>query len=319
MECVYADEQRHPTMSPLRQVTSGHSPSSSGSGGISGGQNITETLRDSVPNDHSPARDRGPNAAEAGGGENGTNESWRNPLRSILGASYARSSLQPHEARRDTRLPPYTPGENGTYDSERTTSSEGNEPFPNAAAEKAAQLAYMEKALPSLSAGEAMSMSPSGPGPSSPRTFPHQRGNGTTSTRASTVTPSEVLSVYGQPPSERRESAMTSLSNIGTMSSFPFPPSPSDPLPAFPPSPTINPFEGGRAVRPKVNTNIYRSSQPSSSASSVPANSAVPLLRSPEREMWLAATTSRRSTSHFSTASVDGTRPDSAILPMGRE
>ena len=206
--------------------------------------------------------------------EDSTGGSWSRPLRSLLGSSYTGSSV-PQSKRRETSLPPYTPGMNGSYLADVATGSSAA--LPSVSEEKAAQLAY------ALRAG---STAPALAGPSGvPRP-------------ASTVADSEVMSVFGAPPSERRESSMTQWSNV-----------------PLPPAPSIPPF------RPTVITDLagrYASSPASAVSSATPgANSAMPLLADfPE-------TKRARSTGALSVVSGQSgqtedsaARPDSDIIPF---
>lgn len=159
-----------------------------------------------------------------------SNASWTRPLRSLLGSSYTRSSRAP--SRRATNLPPYTPGENGTYDStDGTTATQGHYPLSG---DEKAQIHY---AL-------GMGIDPSNmPGPSRPSMRP-----------PSSSTPSEIMSIFGQPPtSERRGSTTTTLD--------------------FPRA-----LVSSARPQPRVNTSFDHIS-PESAVSSLPANSAIPLLR----------------------------------------
>ena len=179
------------------------------------------------------------------------NGTWTRPLLSFLGSSYTRSSHT--GSRRQTKLPPYTLGNTNTNMSTLTGE------YPTAESEKAAQLQNIIAIA----------------GPS--RNLDHTQGhsyadnlidaNDGLDARASTVPPSEVMSVFGQPPSERRESAMTTMS-----SAIPQPFITSSIVPAMRPT-------------PKVNTTMldrhHSSPQSAVSTLSGPVNSASPLLPAP--------------------------------------
>lgn len=212
-----------------------------------------------------PALPEGQSVSGSPTTEEGTGGSWSRPLRSLLGTSYARSSTS-QSPRRQTNLPAYSPGHNGTH---FTTSSEG---YTSAENEKAAQLRYV-----------AAIDHPATAGPSNVQ-------------RESTVAPSEFMSVYGQPPSERRESAMTAYTHVQSMINPPLSRSPSMPL------------------RPTVNTNV-RYASPASAVSSVQATSAEPLLN----QVWPEARNNgKRSVAGMSGVSNEGSaaRPDSDIIPF---
>lgn len=195
-----------------------------------------------------PALPEGQSMAGSPTTEGGTGGSWSRPLRSLLGSSYARSSTS--QPRRQTNLPPYSPGQNGTYLTSETSIVE----------EKAAKLRYAAGINPPIA------------GPSN--------------ARASTNAPSEIMSVFGQPPSERRESAMTTYSHLHSL---------------IHPSPP---------ARPTVDTNFRHVASPESAMSSEQANSAMPLLR---QTHW-PEHAKRSVTSTISDGSA--ARPDSDIIPF---
>ena len=176
-------------------------------------------------------------------------EGWHRPLRSLLGSSYSRSD--PGDHRRQTNLPPYTPGEHGTCPTSISEGPEGQisfggsgNGFPTATEEKADQLRRMMAAA---------NPSPSSPdvgrgGPSISRNFSTQplscampddgTRRGTLAHRSevdrtSSIPPSDVMSVYGQPPSERRDSMMTAFT-VGDALGVP-----SVPMPSTRPQPRV--------------------------------------------------------------------------------
>ncbi|KAK1922635.1 hypothetical protein DB88DRAFT_495781 [Papiliotrema laurentii] len=211
--------------------------------------------------------------------EDGSNGTWSRPIRSLLASSFTTDS---DTHRRETHLPPYSPGQTGTAFTENSPS----DPFPSSEYEKAAQLLQAVRVPPGSSIIDTA-------GPSR-----HIA-------RASTVAPSEVLSVFGQPPSERRDSAMTSFSHL-PMSQTPLPHS----SPALPPT------------RPKINTDVdtRHASTPVSALTSSPIHSAMPLLRASPVSAWrdLQASKHGRSTTTGSVVSNDGSaaRPDSDVIPF---
>ena len=160
------------------------------------------------------------------------NRNRHGPLHSLLGSSYSRSEVD--DAKRQTNLPPYTPGINGTFVPGMTTSSsEGSDAricFPTASEEKAGQLRRMLEAAksetslttpPAESSRPSMNSNPSIK--SSSCAVPLLRSgtrqaesnvNGhrhSIADRSSAGPSSDVMSVYGQPPSERRDSSMTAI------------------------------------------------------------------------------------------------------------
>ena len=243
-------------------------------------------------------------------GNQGSERSWTRPLRSLLGSEYTRSVVD-HSPRRETNLPPYTPGANGTYLSSlssgsgsgsgsitgsgqgagsaaRSTGGSGlgssGETYTTAEAEKA--LLYTLAHSGQGSANSNVKTSPgrdaltsrSGRFGIADHPFASADYEDRSEERASTIAASEVLSVFGQPPSEHRDSAMTAYSHLQHF----FTPSPAPlvpPAPTAPPAPTVPP------LRPRVNTDLTslrHASGPASvlsSMSSIPAHSAMPLLR----------------------------------------
>ena len=170
--------------------------------------------------------------------EEGTAGSWSRPLRSLLGSDYVRSE---HSPRRETNLPPYTPGANGTYLSTasgdaavamdrvgqsgvsatpgvselRLDTGGGN--YTTAEAEKAMlyALAHAGPNIDQQVESEVVGQS------SRRRAEPHHahphRTLASSQDGTSTVAPSDVLSIFGQPPSERRDTAMTAFSHLHHM------------------------------------------------------------------------------------------------------
>lgn len=248
--------------------------------------------------------------------ERGTAESWTRPLRSLLGSDYTRSIVD-DSPRRETNLPPYTLGDNGTY---LSTSSSGSNTEAGARAgastsSESYATAEAEKALLYTLAhgGQGSNYSKSSleretnPSSGYPRTGPSY------AERASTIVPSEVLSIFGQPPSEHRDSAMTGYSHLHHM----FGPSP---VPPSPPVPSVPP------VRPRVNTDLTslrHASGPASAISSVPAHSAMPLLRTPGRSPGRSASDDEWEERRLRGISVvsggsgrSAARPDSDVIPF---
>jgi hypothetical protein len=167
---------------------------------------------------------------------------WTRPFQSLLGSRYSASDVSsPSRSRRGTNLPPYTPGENGTYDP--TTMQQHH--FLTAEQEKAQ-----------------LNRANTGPSRFSDR-HPQSQHRATSS-----AAPSEIISIFGAPPSERRGSTATTDVE----------PFPSSLVSSARPQPTVNTNYNNNQSQ-HHNTRIG-----DSPASSQQANSAAPLLRHGARE-----------------------------------
>ncbi|ORX39224.1 hypothetical protein BD324DRAFT_649308 [Kockovaella imperatae] len=216
-------------------------------------------------------------------------EGWQRPLRSLLGSSYARSDTG--DMKRQTNLPPYSAGL-GTIEQ----GSEGRIQFtgaatllPTASDEK---MEHFRRML-AVADGSSNTSNRSPPahvqihGPSTVHASVQPSSCALTDDarfsmapwsgidRMSSLPPSEVMSVYGQPPSERRESNMTSFTmqlDPGIRTPLALRPSMSRPTPRV-----ITDLSDSRADRRRDQ------GEPPSSLSSGAANSAVPLLSRHDR------------------------------------
>jgi hypothetical protein len=257
---------------------------------------------------------------------------WTRPIRSLLGSSYTRSSRAPSRRQTNlTNLPPYTPGDNGTYLPDNEENRDAPQAYPTAIQEKEAQLEHLRRINAHTSNGASSSTSPRGL-TAAPVVAPAERPR-----PPSTAAPSEIMSVYGQPPSERRDSAMTSFSAPGLpyiyrqqhISSLPTRSEIDEDL-GQSPIPSRSP--NGRPT-PTVDTSFLDRAGPSrpSATSSIAANSAMPLLDSPHRaHVWNSpfqdtsrsgALTHKSSMTAMSTRSAQSeaqsaARPDSDIIPF---